>query len=126
MRILIVDNEQTLADTLAMILERKGHRATPVYSPAAALEKMESFVPDCVISDLIMPEMLGTELCAHIEKKFPGCRILLFSGRESTNELVENAREQGRAWELLTKPVDPRELLEKLDALQAPSLEADR
>jgi DNA-binding NtrC family response regulator len=68
-----------------------------------------------------MPGMNGIELCSLIEKKHPRCHILLFSGQASTNELVERARAQGHTWELLAKPVDPDELLEKVASLQTTS-----
>ncbi|MGB0064641.1 MAG: response regulator [Terracidiphilus sp.] len=114
MRVLMIDDEKPLADTLVMILQRKGYEAACAYSGAAALETIASFRPDCVISDVIMPGMLGTELCANIETMLPGCRILLLSGQGSTTEMIEAARAQSHCWELLAKPVDPRELLEKL------------
>ncbi|HZP24761.1 MAG TPA: response regulator, partial [Terriglobales bacterium] len=50
----------------------------------------------------------------------------LFSGQASTNELVEKARSEGHTWDLLAKPVDPDELLEKLASLQAASRTSDR
>lgn len=118
MRILIVDDEHAVADTLVMILKSKGHEATAAYTGAAALEKIESFRPDCAISDVIMPDLSGTEICASIEQKLPHCRILLLSGRGSTSELIEAAKTRGRSWELLAKPIDPRELLDKLASLQ--------
>jgi CheY-like chemotaxis protein len=118
MRVLIVDDEKTLADTLVMIIRREGYEAASAYSGVAALQKIESFTPDCVISDVIMPGMNGIELCSLIEQKYPDCRILLFSGQASTNELLEQARAQGHTWELLAKPVDPAELLGKLASLE--------
>jgi CheY-like chemotaxis protein len=63
-----------------------------------------------------MPGMNGIGLCAIIEKKYPRCRILLFSGQASTNELLTKARDEGHTWELLPKPIDPEELLEKLSS----------
>jgi len=126
MRVLIVDDERSVADTLVMILQREGHEAASAYNGATALQKIESFVPDCVISDVIMPGMNGIELCSLIERDYPQCHILLFSRQASTNELVEKAKAQGHTWELLAKPVDPDELLEKLAALQAASRTSNR
>src|SRR5581483_9345213 len=126
MRVLIVDDEKSVADTLVMILQRKGHDAASAYNGIAALQKLESFVPDCVISDVIMPGMNGIELCSIIQKTHAHCYILLFSGQASTNELVEKARSEGHTWDLLAKPVDPDELLEKLASLQAASRTSDR
>jgi DNA-binding NtrC family response regulator len=120
MRVLIVD-ERSLADTLVMNLQREGHEAASAYNGAAALQKIKCFIPDCVISDVIMPGMNGIELCAIIERKHPDCHILLFSGQPSTNELVEKARAQGHTWALLARPVDPDELLDKLASLHAGS-----
>jgi DNA-binding response OmpR family regulator len=119
MRILVIDDEKPLADTLVMILQRKGYEAVCAYTAAAALETIESFRPECVISDVILPGTIGTELCAKIESVLPDCRILLFSGQGATSELIESARADGHSWELLAKPLDPRELLEKLASLQA-------
>jgi CheY-like chemotaxis protein len=119
MRILVVDDEKSVADTLAMILEGEGHEVAAAYDGLEALRKLDSLVPDCVISDVIMPRMNGIELCAIIEKKYPDSRILLFSGQASTNELIESARANGHGWELLPKPLDPEELLAKLASFRA-------
>jgi CheY-like chemotaxis protein len=119
MRILVVDDEKFIADTLAMILEGEGHEALAVYDGREALEKTESFIPDCVISDVIMPGMSGIETCSAIQERYPECQILLFSGQASTGELVAKARAEGHTWELLAKPIDPEELLAKV-ALRRP------
>ena len=117
MRVLIVDDERSVAETLLMILQGEGYEAASAYNGSAALQKIEFFTPDCVISDVIMPGMNGIELCEIIEQRHPNCHILLFSGQASTNELVERARAAGHTWELLAKPLDPEELLAKLASL---------
>ncbi len=117
MRVLIIDDERSVAETLSMILQGEGYDAATAFDGPTALQKLEFFVPDCVISDVIMPGMNGIELCDIIEKKHPECRILLFSGQASTHELVEKANTAGHSWELLAKPLDPEELLAKLASL---------
>ena len=62
MRILVVDDEKSVADTLAMILEGEGHEVAAAYDGLDALRKLDSLVPDCVISDVIMPRMNGIEV----------------------------------------------------------------
>jgi CheY-like chemotaxis protein len=119
MRVLVVDDEKFVADTLAMILQGEGHDAFAVYDGNAALIKSESFIPDCVISDVVMPGMNGIELCSAIEKRYPDCQLLLFSGQASTSELIAKARAEGHMWELLAKPLDPEELLAKIASLRA-------
>jgi DNA-binding response OmpR family regulator len=118
MRILIIDDEKNVADTLVMILELDGHRAEAVYDGIAALEKSDSFAPDCVISDVLVPGMNGIDVCARIEARHPNCHILLLSGQVETCDLLERARAEGHEWVVLTKPLDPRALLARLSSLE--------
>jgi DNA-binding response OmpR family regulator len=118
MRILIIDDEKPLADTFAEILQIAGYEVRAVYDGVAALSLIESFVPDVVISDVMMPGMNGIEVCGKIEIELPNCHIILFSGQAATDALMKDARGKGCEWELLSKPVHPRDLLAKLSALR--------
>lgn len=115
-RVLVVDDERVIADTLAIILNQHGFEASAVYTGTAAVERAKSVRPDLVISDVIMPDMNGIEAAIHIRKFLPGCKILLFSGQAATADLLENARAQGHEFEILAKPVHPQDLLAKLKA----------
>ena len=117
MRVLVIDDEKNLADTLVWILERAGYEATAAYDGESALQRLDTFQPDVVISDVIMPGINGIEVCTRIQARFPKCHILLFSGQTATNELLGEAREHGLTWELLAKPMDPDELLAKVTTL---------
>jgi DNA-binding response OmpR family regulator len=119
MRILIIDDEKPLADTLSLILQNAGYEARAVYDGVAALSLIESFVPDLVISDVVMPGMNGIEACGKIKCELPNCHIILFSGQAATDELMSDARADGCDWELLAKPVHPRDLLAKLSLLRS-------
>ena len=114
MRVLVIDDEKSLADTLVWILQSAGFEATGVYDGASALRRLEELRPEIVISDVIMPGMNGVEVCIEIQRRFPSCNILLFSGQTDSNELVREAHSQGFTWELLAKPMDPEELLARL------------
>ena len=113
-RVLVVDDEQVIADTLAKILDLNGYDASAVYSGTAAVESARSIQPDLVISDVIMQDMNGIEAAIHIRGFLPGCKILLFSGQAATADLLEDARAQGHEFEILAKPVHPADLLAKL------------
>jgi CheY-like chemotaxis protein len=113
-RVLVVDDEQVIADTLARILDLNGYEASAVYSGTAAVESARSLQPDLVISDVIMQDMNGIEAAIHIRGFLPSCKILLFSGQAATADLLENARAQGHEFEILAKPVHPADLLAKL------------
>ncbi len=113
-KVLVVDDEQVIADTLAKILDINGYDASAVYSGLSAVESARSLQPDLIISDVIMQDMDGIEAAIKIRAFLPSCKILLFSGQAATADLLENARSQGHDFEILAKPVHPSELLAKL------------
>lgn len=113
-KVLVVDDEQVIADTLAKILDINGYDASAVYSGLSAVESARALEPDLIISDVIMQDMDGIEAAIRIRKFLPACKILLFSGQAATADLLENARSQGHDFEILAKPVHPTELLAKL------------
>src|ERR1700761_642833 len=113
-RVLVVDEEQVIADTLSIILNKAGFEASPVYTGTAAVESARNIQPDLIISDVIMPDMNGIEAAIQIRAFLPGCKILLFSGQAATADLLESARAKGHEFEILAKPVHPQDLLAKL------------
>jgi CheY-like chemotaxis protein len=113
-RVLVVDDERVIADTLAIILNQAGFDASAVYTGTGAVERAKTIRPDLIISDVIMPDMNGIEAAIHIRGFLPGCKILLFSGQAATADLLESARAQGHEFEILAKPVHPQDLLAKL------------
>lgn len=113
-KVLVVDDEQVIADTLAKILDLNGYDASAVYSGTAAVESARALQPDLVISDVIMQDMNGIEAAINIRGFLPSCKILLFSGQAATADLLENARAQGHEFEILAKPVHPADLLAKI------------
>ena len=113
-RVLVVDDERVIADTLSIILNQNGYDASAVYSGLAAVDRAREIKPELVISDVIMQDMNGIEAAIRIREILPGCKILLFSGQAATADLLERARAQGHEFEILAKPVHPQDLLAKL------------
>ena len=109
--LLVVDDEQRIADTLALILASKGYACRAAYDGDSALALCREQAPDLVISDVVMPRLNGIELALRIFREFPACRVLLFSGQAATADLLEEARACGHEFDLLAKPVHPEELL---------------
>jgi CheY-like chemotaxis protein len=113
-RVLVVDDERVIADTLSIILNKNGFDASAVYSGTAAVSRAQEIQPELVISDVIMDDMNGIEAAIRIRELLPRCKILLFSGQAATADLLEKAREEGHEFEILAKPVHPQDLLAKL------------
>lgn len=113
-RILIVDDERNIADTLAMVFKIKGHDALAVYSAESAVETIETFEPDIVLSDVIMGKMTGVDLAIYLSRARPECKVVLFSGQTATANLLAEASRKGHDFRLLAKPMHPERLLEEL------------
>ncbi|MGA9462385.1 MAG: response regulator [Terracidiphilus sp.] len=115
LRVLIADDERSIADTLALILSHKGFDAHAVYSGERAVEAAAHLAPDVLISDVLMGGMTGIDAAIRIRELFPRCRVILFSGMEATTELIHQARTGVVDFDILSKPVHPRILLEHLN-----------
>jgi len=109
--ILIVDDERPLADTLCEILRAAGYRCSVAYSGMEGLERVNKLNPALVITDVIMPGLNGIDLAKKIRAHHATCAVLLFSGNAATLDLLETARGEGHAFQVLAKPVPPPELL---------------
>lgn len=112
-RILVVDDERTIADTLAMILETRGYEVTVAYDAETALQKYDQVRPSLVLSDVVMPGMNGVDM-AMVMRERAGCPILLLSGQAETCDLLARARAAGHEFELLNKPIHPTDLIERI------------
>ena len=113
-RIFVVDDEPTIADTLSEILRISGYEARAFYDAETALNACLICNPDIVISDVVMPGMSGVDLAIEIRERNPSCRIILISGNVGMTDMLESARIKGYDFEVLVKPLPPRELLENL------------
>jgi DNA-binding response OmpR family regulator len=107
----VVDDEEVIAATLAAILKSSGFVARPFVDPLEALLAAEFQEPDLLITDVMMPQLNGVDLGVQFKAIHPRCKVMLFSGQASTMDLLKDARGNGHNFELLTKPVHPKELL---------------
>jgi CheY-like chemotaxis protein len=119
MRVLIIDDEKAIADTLVLILRNAGYDAIAAYDGVTGLQLVSLQYPGVVLCDIIMPGMNGIEVCNRIKAEHPRCEILLSSGQAATNDVIVEARAKGCEWELLAEPVNPRELLSLLASIAA-------
>ena len=117
-RILIVDDECSIADSLAEILNVNGWDAIACYSGVDAIEYARKRCPDIVISDVVMPKLNGIETVLAIRELCPTAKILLFSGQAGTTDILREARAKGHNFELVPKPIHPDLLLKKISGLQ--------
>lgn len=116
-RILVVDDEIRVADTLCEILIGAGFDATAAYDGWTALDAAERFQPDYLLSDVLMPRMNGVELAIALRNSIPAIKILLFSGQVGISEILEAGQKRGFTFQLIAKPIHPLKLIDHLKML---------
>ena len=104
LRILVVDDDRSMAKTLVDIFKVKGYEAEAAYSGPEALEKVAAGPFDCVLTDIKMPKVNGVELYRAIKARRPDLPVVLMTAY-STDKLVREGLEEG-AIASLTKPLD--------------------
>lgn len=112
--ILVVDDQQMIADTTSMILNQSGFCAECAYSGESALEMALALKPDYLLSDIVMPGINGVDLAICVRNQLPATVIVLLSGQAGITEVLRQAKDSGYEFNLLAKPIHPERLLEYL------------
>jgi len=107
-KVLIVDNDQAHAETVAESLQRSGFLCTVAASGAEGQQYVEEDTFDVVITDLRMNDVDGLELLARTKEVLPEAEVILVTGHGSISSAVD-AMQQG-AFNYLTKPLDLKQL----------------
>jgi DNA-binding NtrC family response regulator len=115
--VFVVDDEPVIVLTVTAILNHSGFHATGFESADAAIQATESESPDLLITDVSMPGMNGIDLAIRFKSLCPNCRTILFSGHVSTADLLKDAKAQGHDFEILPKPIHPKDMLDAIRKL---------
>lgn len=113
--ILVIDDDESLQDTIAVMLEQEGYRTSSALNGRDGYEKALSLKPDLLIVDLRLPEMSGMEICKHLRSAQIHTPIIVLSavGDEVDKVLL---LEMG-ADDYVVKPFGRRELLARIRAI---------
>jgi DNA-binding NtrC family response regulator len=109
-RILVVDDDPLLLDTLREILTAGGFDAHAETDGRAALARLAEFRPDVVITDVKMPGLDGFALLRKVREREPELPVILLTGEGSVEMALRAVREEG-AYHFLEKPIDNEQLL---------------
>ena len=119
-RVLIVDDDRLVADTLSLIFMKSGFDARTSYSADEALHCAREFFPNLLLCDVTMPGRDGLSLVCDVTRELPSCRIIVLTAFYSNIKSVrEQASKLARPVGILTKPCQPSELLREAAALLA-------
>lgn len=110
-KILVIDDESAIRDLLEFVLTRENYRVKTAENGSTGLVEIDSFQPDLVLLDLMLPDYSGYDLCKEIEKKYVIPVIML----SAKNEIIDKVLglELG-AEDYITKPFDNRELIARI------------
>jgi DNA-binding response OmpR family regulator len=116
-KVLIVDDDPPVADTLAMIFRMNRYEVQVAYSAEQAIETIAAWEPSLAVIDVMLPGMNGIDFAVVLKANHSDCAVLLFSGYGSTGALLEEAARKGHVFDVVAKPMHPAEILDAVESL---------
>jgi DNA-binding response OmpR family regulator len=118
-KVLLVDDEEEFASTLAERLRLRGIDAVTANDGEEALRLLEVELPQMVVLDMMMPGLGGIEVLRLIKRDYPQLPVIMLTGRGSTKDGIEGM--QLGAFDYLMKPLKIEDLLQKMQDALGPS-----
>ena len=122
-KILIVDDDPDLVESVRIILESKGYEVEAAYDGVEGLQKVKEFNPDLIVLDVMMPKKNGYEVCRELKSdpKYSNIPILLLtavvSQIPSSSQYTLDQGMETEADDYVDKPVEPEELVRRVEVL---------
>jgi CheY-like chemotaxis protein len=127
-RVLIIDDERDVRDSIRRVLERAGFEVRTAESVDLGLQSLREAPSDVVITDIIMPKVGGVQAIQHLRREYPTVRIVAISGGGNfgiteykpnaiTTTAYLAAAESAGAHYLLTKPFESQDLIQAVETV---------
>jgi DNA-binding response OmpR family regulator len=118
--ILVADDEVLIRNLVTLLMQREGHFVLSAADGHEGLELSRKYpgLIDLLITDVQMPRLNGTDLCAHLLEERPGIRVLVMSGSDISEIIRQNVNLL-----FLPKPFDGEALKAKVRAILAPPVQ---
>ena len=113
-RVLIIEDEEMIAETLGYNLQREGHEVSVAYDGEQGLRKAEQFDPDLVLLDLMLPGVDGLEVCHRLRATSEAAIVMLTGKAAEADRII--GLEVG-ADDYITKPFNMREVIARVRAV---------
>lgn len=113
-KILVVDDEKNICELLKIYLEKEGYKVQMVFDGKSAVEKFDSYNPDLVLLDVMLPLMDGWSVCTYIRKKSK-CPVIMLTAK---GELIDKVAglDMG-ADDYIVKPFETKEVVARIHAI---------
>lgn len=122
-RVLIVEDDSSISETLEIILQTNGYEAVIAQNGQEALQKVEHGFFNIALLDIMLPDMQGTELLAHLHKAMPKMIKIMVTGYPSVQNAVDSLNQGAAAY--VIKPVKPEKLLALIEEKLAGQSQAE-
>jgi two-component system alkaline phosphatase synthesis response regulator PhoP len=120
-KVLIADDEENIVTALEFLLQRRGYETRVAKNGDEALSEIESFAPDLVLLDIMMPRKSGYEVCQRVRARpeWRHIKIIMLSAKGRDVEVSKGVSLGADLY--ITKPFSNTELVAKIDGLLAAS-----
>ena len=112
-RILVVDDDDMILESLVSILESEGYVASTARTGEEAIEKTEKEFFNAMLVDIHLPDMTGIEVISRVSETTPRMKKLILTGFPETHTAIDAVNKKADAY--LVKPFDPELLLELIE-----------
>nr|WP_281042051.1 response regulator transcription factor [Segniliparus rotundus] len=114
-RVLVVDDEQALAELVSMALRREGWEPAVAFDGAGAIKLARDAAPDVVVLDVMLPDMSGLEVLLRLREMYPALPLLLLTAKDAVEDRIAGLTAGGDDY--VTKPFSLEELMLRVRAL---------
>ncbi len=116
-KVLIVDDEPNIVTALEFLLERRGYEVRVATNGEEAMALLESFRPDVVLLDVMMPKRSGYEVCQKVRERpdMQQVKVVMLSAKGREAEVSKGLSLGADLY--ITKPFSTQELVERIDGL---------
>lgn len=116
-KILIADDEPDILEIISFHLFKLGYEVATAKDGSEAIEKAKSFLPDCIILDIMMPKRTGFEVCEYLrsQKQFDKTFIVLLTALNDEDSHIKGLELGGD--DFISKPISPKVLVSRISAL---------
>jgi DNA-binding NtrC family response regulator len=111
-RILVVDDDENIRNSLAVILKGEGYKVDVAMSGSEAVKKSEAAIYNVALIDIRLPDMEGTEILTRMRDTVPKVRKIILTGYPSLQNAIEAVNRKADAY--ILKPVEVKKLLDKI------------
>ena len=122
MKFVIVDDEEFMLQLMTLVLEAEGHTVKAYGSSVRALHEIPIERPDCVITDVIMPEMDGFELCRELRKRTDLASIKIIMCTSKSYDFDRRRAKELGADGYIVKPIRRETLMRQIDEIMSESV----